>query len=605
MIDLGQILKVPHIDYESGFDISPDGSNLAFSWNLSGQWQIYILSLAEHDAQVMQISSGPAAHLAPRYSPKGDYLYFLRDTDGGEVYDLIRFELSTRELTNLTPDTLDSLASEYAISPDGKQAAILSDRGGNFDLYLVPTTGGEPRLLYACGKPLFGVAWSPSGDWLAVTGQGKGQDTNIIIVPVDGAPSTLLADGAHPLNAKEPCWALDGKYLIFAAERNGIYQLAIYALADHTFHWLVNSPGDKGQPDWSPNGKQAVYTCAEGPLTKIALLDLRDWVEIPFEMPEAGLCAFPKWSPDGRKVIFAFESPRLPADLWIHDTATGQNTQITRSLPAELNPNEFILPQHITYPSLDGTMVPALLFLPDSKTINSDAPVSQPLPPAVVVPHGGPSWLFGFLWYPIFQHMVSRGWVVLAPNYRGSTGYGREWQLANRFRIGDVDTMDVTAGADFLVRSGLADKNRIAITGRSHGGYLTLSCMTRYPDRWAGGSAVVPFINYFTSHQNLRSDLKAWDIENMGDPQENYQRWVEASPYFYLENLNAPIQLICGANDPRCPANDSEEAYEKMLALGKKAELLLYPDEGHAFLKTENVVDHELKRIAFIAGCFQ
>jgi len=240
--------------------------------------------------------------------------------------------------------------------------------------------------------------------------------------------------------------------------------------------------------------------------------------------------------------------------------------------------------------------VPALLYLPPDPVDESE----RKSRPAVIVIHGGPTWSFQFLWYPLMTHLASRGWVVLAPNYRGSTGYGREWQLANRYDMGRGDTMDVAAGVDYLVREGLADPERIAVTGRSHGGYLTMSCLTEYPDRWACGSAVVPFLNWFTSHANSRQDLQHWDIENMGDPQKKYTLWRERSPFFFLSRVRAPVQLICGANDPRCPASESTAARDVLAALGKPVDYILYPDEGHAFLKIANVVDHELRRVAFL-----
>ena len=181
--------------------------------------------------------------------------------------------------------------------------------------------------------------------------------------------------------------------------------------------------------------------------------------------------------------------------------------------------------------------------------------------------------------------MVSRGWAVLAPNYRGSTGYGREWQLASRFDLGGCDTEDVVAGADYLVREGLADPARIAVTGRSWGGYLTMTALTGYPDRWAGGSAVVPFLNWFTAHANSREDLQHWDEENFGHPERDRELYYERSPFFFLERIAAPVQMICGAHDVRCPASESVQARDRLLALGKTCELVLYADEGHSFLK--------------------
>jgi dipeptidyl aminopeptidase/acylaminoacyl peptidase len=129
--------------------------------------------------------------------------------------------------------------------------------------------------------------------------------------------------------------------------------------------------------------------------------------------------------------------------------------------------------------------------------------------------------------------------------------------------------------------------------------------MTMYPELWAVGSAVVPFLNWIKSHHNSREDLQHWNIENMGDPDDNKELWIARSPYFFLDQLRAPVQLICGGNDPRCPASDSLDAEKKMIELGKEVELLLYPHEGHTFLNIENVIDAEVKRVEFIAKALE
>jgi dipeptidyl aminopeptidase/acylaminoacyl peptidase len=201
--------------------------------------------------------------------------------------------------------------------------------------------------------------------------------------------------------------------------------------------------------------------------------------------------------------------------------------------------------------------------------------------------------------------MASLGWTVLAPNYRGSTGYGKAWQNASRYDMGGVDTDDCAAGVNYLLENGLADKDKIAVTGRSHGGFLTMSCMTSYPDLWAAGSAVVPFLNWIKSHKDSREDLQHWNIENMGDPEDNRELWISHSPYFFLDKVNAPVQMISGGNDPRCPAADSIEARDKLVELGKEVEFLLYVDEGHSFLKIKNIIGAEEKRVAFLARALE
>jgi dipeptidyl aminopeptidase/acylaminoacyl peptidase len=266
--------------------------------------------------------------------------------------------------------------------------------------------------------------------------------------------------------------------------------------------------------------------------------------------------------------------------------------QLTFSMPDELHDAEFVQPEEVWYAGKDGMQIPAILYR------IKDAGTSSP---AIVNIHGGPNWHFSFLWYPIMSYMVSRGWTVLAPNYRGSTGYGKKWQNASRFDMGGVDTDDCAAGVKYLLENKSADKNKIAVTGRSHGGYLTMTCMTMYPELWTVGSAVVPFLNWIKSHYDSREDLQHWNIENMGDPEKNRQLWIERSPYFFLDKINAPVQMICGANDPRCPASESLDARDKLIEFGKEVELHLYQDEGHVFLDTKNIIDSEVRRVEFLA----
>jgi dipeptidyl aminopeptidase/acylaminoacyl peptidase len=300
----------------------------------------------------------------------------------------------------------------------------------------------------------------------------------------------------------------------------------------------------------------------------------------------------PKFTPTNEQIIFVFDNPRHPDDLWSYSFADRTYKQITHSLPDTVDRRTLSMPEEVRYPSLDGTEVPALLYR-----------TSEPgnLPPAVLYIHGGPNWLTQITWDPLIQHMVSRGWVVLAPNYRGSTGYGRAWQLASRFDFGGVDTADVAAGADYLKQKGIADPNNIAVTGRSWGGYLTMTCLTQYPARWSAGSAVVPFLNWFTGHANSREDLQHWDLENFGDPETDHQLWHERSPFFYLDRVKAPVQLICGAHDVRCPSSESTQAYEQLTAAGMECEYILYPDEGHSFLKVDNRVKSKQQQVDFLA----
>jgi dipeptidyl aminopeptidase/acylaminoacyl peptidase len=438
--------------------------------------------------------------------------------------------------------------------------------------------------------PDFEIYWSPDGNTLAVEVEGAGQDYWTYLVPLQGEkPYPIAIDGAA-ISAKDACWAPDGKSLAFSSNISGQYEIGIYELATGTISWLTKGAGEKEEPDWSLDDR-LVYVTSEGPKTQLTIMELASQNKAHFQI-EPGVIYAPKFTPNGEQIIFVFDNPRYPDDLWSFSLADQTFKQLTNSLPDSIDRRNIPMPEEVYYPGLDGVQVPALLYRPQNE---------HNLPPAVLFIHGGPNWLTQITWYPMIQHMVSRGWVVLAPNYRGSTGYGREWQLASRFDLGGVDTADVAAGAIYLKDQGIADPDRIALTGRSWGGYLTMTCLTQYPDLWSAGSAAVPFLNWFTSHANSRIDLQHWDRENFGDPEENHQLWYDHSPFFFLDRLRAPVQLVCGAHDVRCPASESTQAYEQLKSLGKVCEYILYPDEGHSFLKVENQVKSKMQQVDFLA----
>lgn len=620
MIDLQTLLRVPQVDSENGFDISPDGKTLAFSWNPTGRWEIYTVP-TDASSSPRLVSTGPGAKFAPRFSPDGRRLAFCVDFDGSERFHLCVHDLASGRQTDLTPNIESTLQPDFDWSPDGSQIAVLCDRSDCFSTYVMPAAGtalssakgdilssskgdvlsspkggapslskgDEMRLVLENGFPALRVRWSPNGRWLAVCAETRAQDFGVFIVPAEAGEAVQISENGAPLDAGHPRWSPDGTMLAFHSAAGQFNRIGIYQVASGRIEWLTPEEVNHTAPDWSPDGKRLALVRARGAETWLGVQKRGEEARL-FQV-EPGLHYAPRFAPDGRHLLFVFDSPRRPPDLWSLDTETGKLQQLTQSLPPELQSSSFIVPEEIHYPGLDGQPVPALLYLP---------PVERPAP-AVVVIHGGPAWLYQFMWYPLMTHMAGRGWIVLAPNYRGSTGYGRAWQLANRFDQGGVDTRDVAAGAMYLIRAGLADLARLAVTGRSHGGYLTMTCLTQFPDLWAAASAVVPFLNWFTSHANSREDLQHWDIENMGDPQENHDLWYERSPFFFLDRIRAPVQLICGANDPRCPASESIAARDRLLALGREVDFALYPDEGHAFLKIENVVDAEARRVEFLA----
>lgn len=588
-LDLEQLLRVPFVDPDLGFDVSPSGDKAAFSWNLSGDWQIYIQDLSSRD-DPLQITTNEGAKFAPRWSPDGKRLAYVRDLDGSERYDIFIFDSTTGDHHNLTPETPFAIMPGYCWSPDGNWIAYSADRDGRFDTYVVPSSGGQARKLLDQPHPDYEIFWSPDGDRLAVVVEGGGQDFWTYLVPLESGAPTLITLEGKPISAKDASWAADGKSLAFASNLSGQYEIGVYQLESKRISWVTGGEGEKEHPDWTGDNS-LVYSVSLGPKTELAFTEIESGTTSSYQI-EDGVVYSPKFIPATKQVLFVFDNPRHPDDLWVYSIAEHTSKQVTHSLPKSIERRALSMPEEVNYPSLDGIQVPALLYRPSQPAAGS---------PAVVYIHGGPNWLTQITWDPLIQHMVSRGWAVLAPNYRGSTGFGREWQLASRFDFGGVDTADVVAGALFLSQQSIANADKIAVTGRSWGGYLTMTCLTQHPDIWAAGSAVVPFLNWFTGHANSREDLQHWDLENFGDPESNQQLWHDRSPFFFLDRVQAPVQLICGAHDVRCPQSESEQAFQQLTNLGKECEYILYPDEGHSFLKVENQVKSKLQQVEFLA----
>jgi dipeptidyl aminopeptidase/acylaminoacyl peptidase len=618
MLSLTQLLRIPRVD--AGFDISPDDSKIAFAWNKIGEWQIYELEFpspsgrgARGEGDFTAITTGAGAKFNPRYSPDGTRLAYALDIDGSESYHLIVHDFESGKHTDLTPAL--TLQPNFCWSPDGRQLAFLSDANGHFCAYIISSTGGDTQLILDTGHPAWQVEWSPDGKHIAVCCEMHGQDYGIFIVDLDSKEVTQLCH-AEPqsgeaslhryqrpfadaqgdmINAHAPQWSPDGKELVFHSDMHGWFDIGIYDLDAKDITWLTkNVEGDSQTPIIISRTIENylnylfAYTQSQGATNWVELLG-RQGGRKKYQLGK-GIHNGIRFTSDSKRMVTTFSSPSQPSDLWMMDIESGEAIQLTNSMPQELLREEFIMPEEIYYEGMDGVQIPALLFRPKE----------LPAPAAVMI-HGGPNWHYSMEWNPVMAYFASRGYVVLAPNYRGSTGYGRDWQYAARFDLGGVDTRDVAAGARYLIRAGLAIENKVAVTGRSHGGYLTMTCLTQFPELWCAGSAVVPFMNWFKSHADSREDLQHWNIENMGDPKENYERWYNASPYFFLDRVNAPVQLICGGLDPRCPAVDSLETRDRLVVLGKEVELLLYEEEGHVFLKLDNVLDAEVNRAEFIA----
>ncbi|ARM76712.1 alpha/beta hydrolase family protein [Acidianus manzaensis] len=239
----------------------------------------------------------------------------------------------------------------------------------------------------------------------------------------------------------------------------------------------------------------------------------------------------------------------------------------------------FVKPKKVKYDS-NGIEIHALLY---EKSENDSK--------GVVYIHGGPDWECIDYFNPEIQLFVQNGFKVICPNFRGSTGYGRKFNHLNDKDLGGGDLIDVINSVKLL------GNVKVAVTGGSYGGYLTMMAITKYPDLWCSAVAVVPFVNWFTEKKFEREVLRQYDEIKMGDD-ENLLR--DRSPIFFIDRIKSPLMILAGENDPRCPVEETLQIVKELEKLGKQVKYKVYKDEGHGFQQIENYVDSIKETVEFI-----
>ena len=592
-IDLAEIGKVSSVDdqlcFARPYDISPDSTQVAFTWNASGNWEIYAVPI--EGGEPRQITSGPGNKYSPRWASDGKRIAFLADLDGSENFDIYMVPQEGGDAIGLVvwPGVTERFIQ---FSPDSGQIAFESNKEGNFDVWVVAAAGGEPRRLTDLATTYKVPEWSPDGRQIAFTGRGIDGLANLdmFVVPVEGGePRQIIHVDKGSLN-RSPTWSPDGRWIAFITDALGKDDIGLYSFESGEIRWITDprweviSPGPvfgTSNLAWSPDGTKLAYLLNKAGNVDLVVRDLQTGAETVFATPQ-GQRLHPVFSGDGQHIMFVYDGPRHPPDLWVGSVMDGSARQLTESLVSSIRRESLVEPDLIWYPSFDGRQISGFLYTPPRKAQGS---------PAVLWVHGGPTWQYRNSWDPAVQLLVNHGYKVLAPNIRGSSGYGKAFRELAVGDWGGGDLKDLVAGAEYLEQAELAGRGRIGIAGASYGGYMTLMAMTKTPDRWAAGVSICGIVNLLTLYESTRGDLKLYLIQQLGTPEENPELYWDRSPLNFANDVKNPLMIVQGGTDPRVPLHEAEQMVGALERWGALLEYKVYEDEGHDLMKPENKLD--------------
>jgi dipeptidyl aminopeptidase/acylaminoacyl peptidase len=577
---------------------SPDGKSIAFISNMSGRNNLWLVP-AEGGWPV-QLTVSDQRQAAPAWSPDGKWIAYQSDYDGDEQWDIFLVSPKTGKVVNLT-QTREIAELNPTWSPDGRYLAyeVKPKTSAAYEIEIYDMMRREVKHLTTNtpqDKHNTNPLWSKDGKYVVYTqGQAKGTDSNIFVADVATGKSSLLTPHEGELQFSANDISPDGKRVLLTSNAfNGYENIGLIDIATKKITWFTRDKSEIRGHEFSPDGKHITFTANVDGNENIYLHDLATGKSeaLPIRKgvnePAGGHSAF---SADGSRLLYNHNGPTAPGDLWVYHLASGKSLQITHSLVAGVRSEDMVEPYLVHYLSRDGKWtISAFLYVPFNMARNGQNA-------AVVYIHGGPTAQTLNSFNRFVQFAANQGYMVLAPNYRGSTGYGKEFQQANLFDMGGGDLQDVLAGVDWIKQTGHLDPKKIAVMGGSYGGYLSMMAVTKAPELWAAGVPIVPFVNWFTEIENEDPVLQQSDLATMGDPVKNKALYEERSPINFIDQIKAPLLLLAGGHDPRCPKSETQQVVDAIKKRGGTVDYKIYENEGHGFARVENQID-AYKRVA-------
>ncbi|HKC62946.1 MAG TPA: S9 family peptidase [Pyrinomonadaceae bacterium] len=600
----------------TGPALSPAGDRVAFLTNITGTPQVWMTSA--QGGWPDQMTFYPDRVDFVRWSPDGSGLIFAKAVGGDENAQLYLLSPDGSQIKALTnsPKVRHNFGGW---SHDGKKISYASNKRNKdyFDVYVMDVASGREELVYQQDGSNDPVAWSFDNRYLIVSHDNEqlSLDNDLYLVDTQTKQSTLLTPHEGAAEFGNVHFAPNGHSIFLGTnDKREFYSLAEMNLATKKVDIIDDTQWDLEATQMSNDGSLFAYTINRDGFSELyirkldtdgkPLITVMGEKEAPVQLPGKGIVSGLQFSKDDSKLAFSFSGSRYNSDIWLYDLKTRKLSQVTHSSTAGIPRESFVEPQLIHYKTFDGHEIPAWYYRPqESKSLGS-ANVSGPVIgsgvllerpdellaglPVIVSVHGGPEGQEQPGFSAIYQYFLSRGYAILAPNVRGSTGYGKTYTHLDDVRKREDSVKDLAAAVEWLKAQGGADPRHIAVMGGSYGGYMTLAAITLFPDLWAAAVDTVGIANFESFLKNTSGYRRKLREVEYGSLEHDLDFLRSISPLSRVARIKTPLMIIAGKNDPRVPYTEAEQMVKALRERNAIVEYKLFEDEGHGVAKLSN-----------------
>ncbi|WP_188207236.1 S9 family peptidase [Alkalibacillus aidingensis] len=566
----------------TGVAFSHDDSTILYASDCTGVYNAFSINL--NDKHTKQLTHSTTDAVFPvSFLPQDQRFIYESDEGGNEITHLYLKE-ENGDVQDLTPGEQEK-AMFYGWSEDENSFFYESNKRDEryMDLYEMNINTFTPQILFKNEDGYQISAISPNKKYVALHKPITANNSDMFIYSHDEGTQHL---SPHEGDVQYIPVAFDEKseQLYFLTdEESEFLHLKRMNLSTKEVETVATEEWDIVMARFSPNYKYLIYAINHDGKIKIKIVEARTGEIIDIRGIPTGQISNVRISQSEQKIAFLLNRSTSPDNLYVYDFDKQELDRLTDTLNPEIDPNDLVEAEVVRYPSFDGLSIPAIYYEPH---LNEGEKA-----PALVWVHGGPGGQSMVNYHPFFQYLINHGYAILAVNNRGSSGYGKSFFKAADLKHGEVDLADCIEAKKFLTSTGKIDEGRIGIIGGSYGGYMVLAAMAFQPGEFEVGVDIFGVSNW---ERTLKSIPSWWEAirdvlyKKIGDPYEDNEYIRSISPLFHAENIDKPLIVLQGANDPRVLQEESDEIVESVKKNGVPVEYIVFDDEGHGFTKRQN-----------------